>query len=151
MNFFVRNRPQRHTAFAVLLAWLFALASGVANACMLQADQADQVDHSQRPHESLAVHAHGPAQQADHEGGSAGHHKDADANKAPCLKVCDDSTHALVKATSVVDRGEPFPAIWVTVLWTVATPPSSAVHGLDDLARPIPGPPLRLCYSRLAL
>lgn len=164
MNFLVRNRPQRHTAFAVMLVWLFALASGVANACLLQAEhveQAEQVEqvehvehahgHGHGPHQSLALHAQGTAQRADHHDASAGDSADADASKAPCLKACDLSTHALVKATSGVDPADPCPAIGVMVLWTVATPQISAVRGLDEPALPVPGPPLRLRYSRLAL
>ena len=39
MKFFAHTRIQRNTAFAMLLMWLFALASGVANACFLEAPE----------------------------------------------------------------------------------------------------------------
>ena len=39
MKLFFNARDKRNTAFMVWLAWLFALASGVANACSLQARQ----------------------------------------------------------------------------------------------------------------
>lgn len=35
MKFFTETRTKRNTAFVVLLVMLFALASGVANACLL--------------------------------------------------------------------------------------------------------------------
>ena len=37
MKLFPNTRAKRNTAFMVLLVWLFALASGVANACLLEA------------------------------------------------------------------------------------------------------------------
>ena len=36
MKFRSNTRAKRHTAFMVLLAWRFALASGIANACSLE-------------------------------------------------------------------------------------------------------------------
>ena len=39
MKLFSNPRAKRSTVFMVLLTWLFALASGVANACLLQAQE----------------------------------------------------------------------------------------------------------------
>ncbi|MEP6964245.1 MAG: hypothetical protein ABI845_02070, partial [Polaromonas sp.] len=39
MKLLFNRRAKRNTAFMVLLVWLFALASGVANACLLEARQ----------------------------------------------------------------------------------------------------------------
>ena len=136
MNFFAHTRSRRHTAFVVLMVWLFALASGVANACLLQTQQ---------------WHSSVPAQLADHLGASRGHHGDADNTKESCLKVCDDGTHSLVKAPSDVGHADPGPAPLVTILWTESTLEMSAPRRLDDLATPIAGPPFRVRYSRLAL
>lgn len=136
MKFFAHTRFKRHTALVVLLVWVFALASGVANACLLQTPE---------------LHSKVPAQSAHHPGASSGHHDDADNSKESCLKVCDDGTHSLVKTPLDVDHTDPGRAPLVTVLWTGSPPEISAPRRLDDLAIPIAGPPFRVRYSRLAL
>ena len=136
MKFFAHTRSKRHTAFVVLLVWLFALASGVANACLLQTQE---------------LQSNLPAQLAGHLGASSGHHDDADNTKESCLKVCADGTHSLVKVPSGVDHTDPGPAPLVTILWTESTLEISVPRRLDDLAIPIAGPPFRVRYSRLAL
>ena len=136
MKLFAHTRTKRHTAFVVLLVWLFALASGVANACLLQTHE---------------LHSKVPAQLADHLGASSGHHDDADNTKESCLKVCDDGTNAVPKSYSGQDHTDPGPAPWVTTLWTGSAHVVSAPRHLDDLAIPIVGPTIRVRYSRLAL
>jgi hypothetical protein len=41
MKLFFDTRTKRRATFVVLLVWLFALASGVANACLPQARMSD--------------------------------------------------------------------------------------------------------------
>ncbi len=82
MKFFAHNRTKRHTAFVVLLVWLFALASGVANACLLQTPELP----STAQHGPEAATTQVPAHSDGHPGGSA-HHDDADSTKESCLKV----------------------------------------------------------------
>ncbi len=129
MKFFADTRTQRNTAFLVLLVWLFALASGVANACFLEAP--------------AGPHAHPVA--------SAGHHDDSNNAKESCLKVCADGTQTVPKVYSCVDHTDPGPASLFTTLWAEAMDVVAAPRRMDALAIPIVGPPLRVRYSRLVL
>ncbi len=136
MNFFAPTRSKRHIALAMLVVWLFALGSGVANACLLQTHE---------------VHFHGSAQLADEPTTNLAHHDEADNTKESCLKVCDDGTRSLVKVP--LDTGDinPGPVSLLTTLWTGSAREITALRRRDDLAIPITGPPLRVRYSRLAL
>lgn len=147
MKFFADARTKRHTAFVVLLVWLFALASSVANACFLETDQL----HSRAATKSAATAVQAPAGSHAQPGADAGHHDGSDGTKESCLKVCDDGTHTLPKACAGVDHNDPGPASLVATLWTESPNVVSAPSRLDDRAIPIVGPPLRVRYSRLAL
>ena len=146
MKFFADTRSKRNTALAMLLVWVFALASGVANACFLETPglQSSAVKWSAETSKQA------PAEWVAHLDATAAHH-DADSTKESCLKVCDDGTHSLPKAHSGVDHADPGPPTLVTTLWTASMPVVSANKRVDDWAIPILGPPLRVRYSRLAL
>ena len=147
MKFFADTRTKRNTAFAMLLVWVFALASGVANACLLETP--DHHATALKGSAATTIEAHDKS--VAHLDAPAGHHADADSTKESCLKVCDDGTHSLPKAYAGVDHADPGPPNLVTTLWTRSMPVVSAPHRVDDLAIPILGPPLRVRYSRLAL
>ena len=147
MKFFADTRTKRNTAFTMLLVWLFALASGAANACLLETPEL----HSKALRGASSTTGQAPADLLGHLGAPAGHGDDSDSPKESCLKVCDDGTHTLPNACSGVDHTDPGPAPLVAILWTGSPPVISAPRRLDDLAIPIVGPPLRLRYSRLAL
>lgn len=146
------NRTRRRTAMAMLLVWLFALASGVDNACMLQ-NTGTHV-HA-RVDENVAV---GPSAQATgitagHLGVVASHDGDSDPSKPSCLKACDEGTHSLVtKAPSGLDLTDPGFAPFTAIVW-IALPSVDTAPRRDIDARPPPpsGPPARLRFSRLAL
>ena len=147
MKLFANTRIKRSTAFLVLLVWLFALASSVANACFLQTHE----PHSLAAKASAPPPGHAPAEVLARLGNDAGHHDDSDGTKELCLKVCDDGTYTLPKAYSGIDHNGPGPAPLVTTLWTGSPHVGSAPRRVDALAVPIVGPPLRFRYSRLAL
>ena len=147
MKFFADTRTKRNTAFVVLLVWLFAFVSSVANACFLGTDQ----PQSRAAKKTASTTIQAPAGAHAHLGTDAGHHDDSDGTKESCLKVCDDGTHTLPKAYAGVDHNDPGPAPLVATLWTASQPVVSAPRRLDDLVIPIVGPPLRVRYSRLAL
>lgn len=147
MKFFADTRTKRHTAFVVLLVWLFALASSVANACFLETDQPP----SRAAKKSSEVTVQAPAGSNAQAGTDAGHHDGSDATKESCLKVCDDGTHTLPKAYASVDHNDPGPAPLVATLWTESPNVVSAPRRLDDQVISMVGPPLRVRYSRLAL
>ena len=146
MMFFADTRTQRNTAFAMLVVWLFAMASGITNACFLQPPEAHSTSKLSA---AITSHAHdGPS---DHSGASADHHEVSDRSKESCLKACDEGTHTLLKAQSGVDQADPGPAPLIATLWTGSLQVVSAPHRVDDWAVPIGGPPLRVRYSRLVL
>ncbi len=150
MKFFSNTRTQRNTAFAVLLVWLFALASGVANACLLSVP-ATHSTATTAAWVNTANAAPAPAELAGHLKAHAGHDDDSNIAKAPCLKVCDDGSQSLPKAHAAVDQTDPGPAPLVAILWTASAPAVESPRRLDDLQIPTAGPPLRVRYSRLAL
>ena len=149
MTNFFKTRINRIGAFAMLLVWVFALISGVANACLLespgftaQAGATGEINEHGTAQVSLRSHA---AIEGDLERAEDGH-----TSKQPCLKVCDDSSRSLPKKypAGEVDPRQP---IIVAVLWSLAEPirlqykqPSSTQHVASLL-------PLRVLYARLAL
>ena len=70
MKLFSNPRAERSTVFMVLLAWLFGLASGVANACLLQAQETHA--HSIAAAEFFGI-AHATAPWPAHAGAVANH------------------------------------------------------------------------------
>lgn len=149
MKLFSNTRAKRNTALMVLLVWLFALASGVANACLLEA----RGTHAHLATVELAETAHAPVVSPAHAGVVADHDRDDDshASKAPCLKACDDGSHSLPKPDLAVAQADPGPAFLVAVLWTAATPVVSAFRRMDQMQPVTAELPIRVRYSRLAL
>ena len=147
MKFFADSRSKRNTAFVVLLVWLFALASAVANACLLEQHET----HATLTGDALATTSQGRGEFLSKLANEAGHHHDSDANKESCLKACDDGTRTLPKAHSGVDVIDPGPALLVTTLWIASHAVSAPRRADDHRAVPMVGPPLRHRFSRLAL
>ena len=138
---------KRNTAFVVLLGWLFALASGVANACLLETPEM----HSSAARAAAPKTSHAPAELVGHPQATAGHDAGPDASKESCLKACDDGTHTLPNTQSGVDQTDPGQAALVATLWTSTAHIVAAPRRPGDLQLPTVGPPFRVRYSRLAL
>ena len=147
MKPFSNHRTKRNTVFAVMLVWLFALASGMANACLL---------------ESAGTHAHttkaGHLEATGSLGASAAssadvddHDDDSDAARESCLKNCDDGSNAPVKLQIGSDLSDPGMVPLVAIVWDSSTRTASTSFSLADLQPPIVGPPFRVRYSRLTL
>lgn len=142
---FSNNFTTRKAVAMVLLAWLFALASGVANACLL---------------ETPATHAHVvaaassgarvSAAMAGHTGAVADDGDKSSAARASCLKVCDESSNALATqpGRAQADTGS---VPLVSVLWPVAVADRAAPSPTSAPEPVAPELPLRVRYSRLAL
>jgi hypothetical protein len=148
MKFFSNTRAKRNTAFMVLLVWLFALTSGIANACLLQAPDthAHIIAAAGDP-----VLADAPAIPPGHAGDPADYNDDSQSINAPCLKVCDDGSRSVPKHDLTVAQADPGPAPRVVILWTADAPVVAALGNRDDLLPSMPRLPLRVRYSRLAL
>lgn len=146
MNRFLSRRRMRHTAFIVLLAWLFAVASGVANACLL---------HS--PHHDLHISAAAasvadvPTYLAADAGDIAAHSDDVHTYSPPCQKVCDDTPQSLPTALSVVDQTNPGLSSPIALLWSATAPIAAGSRRTTKMQPAMPELPIRLRYTRLAL
>jgi hypothetical protein len=149
MKPFSSRCTKRNTAFAVLLVWLFALASGMANACLLEAPATHS--HAAKDGSSKTAHAHAHAGLTGHAGAVDDHDGHSDAPKESCLKNCNDGSNAPVKLQTGFDLTDPGIAPLVAIVWNTATPVVSAPCRLDDLRPVIVGPPFRVRYSRLTL
>lgn len=134
MKFHSRTIASRNVASFMLAVWLFVLASGIANACLLEAS-----DHGhQPPSEGSPTIANVAVME--HERSS----------KAPCLKACDDGARAL-QSSHVMDSIDPgFPSLAIAI-WTGAVP--RAVRDRSGFANPpsLSDPPARIIHSRWAL
>ena len=145
MMLFSNTFIQRKAVAMVLLVWLFALASGVANACLLE---------TPTTHAHVVAAASGgvrvPAVMAGHTGAVADDGDKSSAARASCLKVCDKSSNALTTQPSraLQDTG---PAPLVRVLWPVAVADRAAPSQTSAPEPAAPELPLRVRYSRLAL
>ena len=148
MKPFSNHRTRRNTTCVAMLVWAFALASGMANACLLE---------TQGKHAHIAAHDQSDAHHAhahDAAAGDAIDHDDddeADASKESCLKACDDGSNAQIKLQTGVDLTDPGLAPFVVFAWNATIPVASVPGWFDELQVPVVGPPFRLRYSRLTL
>lgn len=146
MKLFSNHRTKRNAAFAVMLVCLFALASGMANACLLElpgthalTTKAGHLEASG----SLRALARHSADVDDHDDAS-------DPAKESCLKTCDDGSNAPVKLQIGSHLSDPGAAPLVTIVWA-PTGSLSTSFSPDDSQPPIVGLPFRVRYSRLTL
>jgi hypothetical protein len=147
MNLFSTARTTRHTVFMVLLVWLFALASGVANACLLEVRETHShvvaAGYSEAAHASPILPGHA---------GAVADGIDVSQFKAPCLKVCDDGSRSFPKQELTLAQSDPGPAPLLAVLWTIsAASVVLAPRSIDDPQPATPALPVRVRFSRLAL
>ena len=149
MKPFSNNHAKRSTALVAMLVWVFALAAGMANACLLEAPAAHAHAHAAK-HEHAAA-----AQEADastvHAMADGGDDDDDGSSKEACLKTCDDGSNAPVKLKAGVALSDPGLAFVVAIAWNAAAPAVSASSRMNDLQPPFVGPPCRVRYRRLAL
>jgi hypothetical protein len=146
MTLFSKARAKRNTAFVVLFAWVFALASGVVNACFLQ-------ERGTLHHVAVVSTSHNGSSAslaAGRVGAMADQDDGADFSKVPCLKVCVDGSQSLIKQQSTFDPTDLGLALLVTTI-SAAPPVLLASRGVDALQPPPAERPLRYRYSRLTL
>ena len=145
MKPFSNTFAKRKAVVMVLLTWLFALASGVANACLFETPTT-HVHVVAAASEGARV----SAVMAGHTGAVADDGDESSTANAACLKVCDESSNALATQLSraLADTG---PAPLVKVLWPVAAADRVAPSPPGDPWPTATKLPLRLRYSRLAL
>ena len=148
MKYFSNTSARRNTALMVLLLWLFALASGVANACLLEVRET----HAHVAAAASFEMAHALDISPGHAGAIGGHDDISQNFKGPCQKVCDDGSRSFPKLDLTVSPADPGSAMLVAVIWIAATSVASEFRRMDDMQQPVtPGLPIRVRYSRLAL
>ena len=144
------SRTRRHTAWMMLLVWLFTLASGAANACVLEA----RGSHS---HGAPAVHLSAMNVELEtapgHAAGTASDEHDTDtaSTKDSCLKACDAGSQSLLKQPSTLDSPHLEPAPFAVTAWAAEPGASTLLGQAHDLRLAEHGPPVRVLFSRLAL
>jgi hypothetical protein len=137
MKLLARTTTRRTAASFMLAVWLFALASGFANACLLGAPgQSGYQPSSKSSH--FTSHTAGTD------------HDSQQSAKAPCLKACDAGSQAL-QSSNGMDSVEPgFPPL-AEVLWTGLAPLLACLRSGLDTPPSLSDPPERIIFSRWAL
>jgi hypothetical protein len=143
------TRTRRNTACVMLFMWLFALASGVANVCLLEPrgihDHGSPLSHLSATGTTLGI-------AGDHAEGIA--HDDGDPGTGPtresCLKACDEGSQSLLKHASRFDLPDPGLAPFVAAAWAVEVHIAPAPGRAHDFRLPERGPSIRVLFSRLA-
>jgi hypothetical protein len=142
MKLFSSPSTTRKAAAFMLALFAFALASGVANACLLQEpSHTALIEAVEVAHAAGAQGAHGHA--------VAASHNEEDISKAPCLKACDEGSQAL-QYHSPADPLDPGAAPLVAVGWALV-PMATTQRRAAAFHPPVDGPPERVRYSRWAL
>ena len=148
MKHFFNSRTLHATAALVLMAWLFALASGIANACLLEGARGTHA-HAAGVEES--PHTHAATQSLGDAPDIAGNTDESPNTRALCLDSCDERTHALAKKDASPDQPHLAALTVVAIVWLATQPMASTVRvQRDHHAEPF-DVPIRIRYSRLTL
>ena len=152
----VSGRRKRSIAIAMLFVWVFALLSGVANACLTEPRGMPRHELETLPHEhdgseqaQTRTLVHLPTAPAAASAHRPTHHEHPD--RAPCLKSCDESSHTLLKQPSRDTLDLKFVTVstraWGEVL---VRAPVNSVRASVSTAHLL-SPPPRVQFSRLTL
>jgi hypothetical protein len=136
---------KRSIALTMLLVWVFALLSGVANACLTEplGEPAHAGTRAPQAEHPAPAAVHPVADQAQH---------DEQPDKAPCQKSCDESSQTLLKQLPKLDTPGLQAAVPPTPTQAIDLHVASAALVRAALAAVPPlSPPARVQYSRLAL
>ena len=147
MKSFVSIRLKRRSAFALLAMWIVTVASGVANACLLDIHGVHDHaigEHAATTHEPLVA-------QATHESDVEDPDEDQALSKESCLKVCDDSSKFLPKPSLGFDVLDVQMTPLVASVWIIRAPSVSAIRASYDRSPAAPERPARIRFLRLAL
>jgi hypothetical protein len=144
MRSYIPSRIMRTTTWAVLFAWLFALAAGMANACLLETHGEHGHHHEHGRAAELVLDGDAPASAP-----SAHHHDDEQDGKASCIKACRDTAQSTTQKSFnlALDAVNLLPQ--PVAAWIPAVEP--VIELLLDGVQIPPEPPPRLLFARLAL
>lgn len=155
MRVFSHRRTEQRTVMVMLVAWVFALAAGVVNACVLQVkvpahhqgqQPMDSASTVIETHADLSVlpqtGAHAPADDPS---------SDADSGKAHCKSFCDSEA----SAAAVKQQGHDITDLAQAPMHVLAAAPyfpllATAKQSFDDRPPP-PGAPMVIRFLRLTI
>jgi hypothetical protein len=149
------RRQLRRTTAVTLLAWGFALLSGVVNACQIQPSVPGQHSSAVAVAGAPVGGASGPGAprhiEPGHHAAGAEHDRPVnDAGQAGCLKFCADESSVVAKSKTA-QPDLPGLAVMVSSPWRSATSVASAAPWWS-LERPASqGPPLVIRLLRLTI
>lgn len=147
MNAFVNSLTGRRIVHTLLLVWIFALGSGLANACLLQ----QSGTHGHGPSGDGQPTSQAPRVSPGHLGADSDHLDNAGLAKSACLKVCGDGAQTIVKWAVSADVADVAMASPTVLAWSAPLDTAEQSNAWFDLPDPSPGVPVRTRFSRLAL
>lgn len=120
----LHRRSLRHTTSMILVVWLFALAAGVANACLLTEPNASSpLSLTATPHETpFAEFLHGET---------------ADPGNDGCLKFCDEASLAITKVDQPIADDSPGVVGKLQLVWGPAMTLAIAAKVRVQVTRPM--------------
>jgi hypothetical protein len=149
-----QRRHLRSIAVLTLMAWMFALLAGIANACQLQtytpgthAQFAPTHGEAAVPatHDGQALHA----EKGDHDL-AGGYDGKSDTGKAGCLKFCDDESATVAQAK--VSQADLVGMVTVAQFdWLAPMPADTGAPWHRVERRASQGPPLFIRFLRLTI
>ena len=146
---------RRNTAWGMLLVWVFALASGLVNACLLEPhgirDHGPPPSHRAPEDGAPGLVAHHAIDAADAADGDGDGDSDSMLAKESCLKACNEGSQTLLKQATGFDLVDPGLAPSVAAAWAAPVHTVPAFGRALDFRLPERGPPIRVLFSRLAL
>ena len=146
------RRQLRHTACVTLFAWMFALLSGVANACLTQPNTQGAFVSISSQADPVVGGTAGPVtrQVQHHPGNDEDDGRGTHSAKAGCLKFCADESSA-VTMSRAPQADVPGPVFVVSVQWP-SEAPGAAASEWTPVERPASvGPPLFIRLLRLTI
>ena len=148
------RRQLRQTACGTQFAWMFALLSGVANACLIEQGAPDELGSILLPVGMVAGDTAGRAtrqvKHVNHHAEGEGDGPGNDSAKAGCLKFCADESSAVTKGTAIL--GDVLAPILVARVQRPPAAPVAAAAQWRPVERPASvGPPLFIRLLRLTI
>lgn len=148
MSRFLNGRTTHTTTVVLLIAWLFALASGIANACLLEGARGT---HAHAAGVKESPHTHAATEPLEQAPDIAGSTDESPTTRALCLDACDDRAHAQVKQDASPDQPQLAPLTVIAIVWLATQRMASRLRvQRDNHAAPF-DVPIRIRYARLTL
>ena len=150
------RRQLRHTACATLLAWMFALLSGVANACVTQPNARAGLGSISSQASPVARVAAGPVKgqvhHIHHHGATATEQERHGSHSAEqgCLKFCADKSSSVTTSTAP-QADPPGPLFVASAQWRSVLRVAAASRGWHFGRSASVGPPLFIRLLRLTI